>query len=294
MHGHPRVKFVSGEYAKFEKLVLPEGVIGPEAVTFGGVAAPGPYTMADQRILKYWNNGTHAGFSTMSEWECGGVSHADRSRLIGCGQPVDLSYYPNNDVLYISDAEFGILSVGMEGGLASVLVAGEYNNTNGIDVDLLTGNIYFSSVNFFALRTTYQKVSVLMSNLGDCGGPAVSIDGTFVLVPDNFNSRVLKYWLVGPKADTNEVLMNLPGKTNRIKRGETPGEFWVAASRWIDVKEGKMFASAGMRFNSDGVVLETIDFFAQYTDNQASVVQEKDGKLYVGSYLTNFIGVYSN
>lgn len=93
------------------------------------------------------NNCIYATFFFRSEWECGGVSHADRSRLIGCGQPVDLSYYPNNDVLYISDAEFGILSVGMEGGLASVLVAGEYNNTNGIDVDLLTGNIYFSSVN---------------------------------------------------------------------------------------------------------------------------------------------------
>lgn len=43
-----------------------------------------------------------------------------------CGKPVGLSYYPKNDLLYISDAFLGILSVGMEGGLASVLVEGEY------------------------------------------------------------------------------------------------------------------------------------------------------------------------
>lgn len=56
-------RFVSGEYAKFEKLVLPKGVSGPQAITIGGVAAPGPYaTVDDGTIVRWEGDSTPAGF----------------------------------------------------------------------------------------------------------------------------------------------------------------------------------------------------------------------------------------
>ncbi|MFS7972245.1 putative strictosidine synthase, six-bladed beta-propeller, TolB, strictosidine synthase region [Helianthus anomalus] len=138
-----------------------------------------------------------------------------------------------------------------------------------------------------------RRVSVLLSGLSGGGGPAVSSDGTFVLVPELGGSRISKYWLVGPKANTVELLLNNVGSPNKIKRAERFGEFWVALSVGFRPPT-PLTTPQGVRFNSNGVVLQTVSFATQFFNKSISIVQEQNGDLYVGSRLTNFIGVYSN
>ncbi|KAJ0527534.1 putative strictosidine synthase [Helianthus annuus] len=53
---------ISGQYAKFSKLDLPQGVTGPESAAFRGIIFPeGPFTtVTDGRILKW--QGPNVGF----------------------------------------------------------------------------------------------------------------------------------------------------------------------------------------------------------------------------------------
>lgn len=117
----------------------------------------------------------------------------------------------------------------------------------------------------------------------------VSSDGKFVLV-----FRISKYWLVGHKENTVEVLLNTNGNPNKIKRAEKAGEFWVSTARIGYMLPTPIIVPEGVRFNSTGHVLQTVPFVSQYSNNVTSLVQEKYGKLYVGSQFTNFVGVYSN
>ncbi|CAH1422357.1 unnamed protein product [Lactuca virosa] len=309
--------FVSGEYANFEKLVLPEGVIGPGAVTFGGLLAPGPFiTVTDGRIMKW--AGPTIGFvdfaytsPTRTKQFCDGTTDPEKGPI--CGRPMGLSFHPVTGLLYVTDAYFGLLVVGPLGGLATKL-AGGFKFANGIDIDLLTGHVYFSDASLtytpkdavkpgfipdssgrlLRYESLTGKLTVLLSGLSGGGGPVVSGDGKFLLVSEINSFRISKYWLVGPKENTVEVLLNTNGSPNKIKRGEKPEEFWVSTSRIGYVPPKAVIIPEGVRFNSTGYVLQTVPFVTQYSNNVTSLVQEKYGKLYVGSLFTNFVGVYSN
>ncbi|GKF24710.1 strictosidine synthase-like 11-like protein, partial [Tanacetum coccineum] len=93
-----------------------------------------------------------------------------------------------------------------------------------------------------------------------------------------YEIRILVGRPAGPKADT-ELLLNTAGNPRKITRAERFREFWVAVSVGI---------------NSDGIVLQTVSFATQYFNKIVNSVQERGGKLYVGSRLTNFIVIYSN
>ncbi|KAI3766984.1 hypothetical protein L2E82_17065 [Cichorium intybus] len=309
--------FVFGQYANFNKLELPQGVTGPGSVTFGGLLASGPFTtVTDGRIMKWL--GPTLGFvdfaytsPTRTKQYCDGTTDPDKGPT--CGRPLALSYHPVTGLLYIVDAYLGLLVVGPLGGCATQL-AGGFKFANGLDIDLLTGHIYFSDASLtYTIRDATQPgfipdstgrllryepltghVSVLLSGLSGGGGPVVSSDGTFVLVPELGSTRISKYWLVGPKENTAEVLLNTNGNPNKIKRGETPGEFWVATSRVGYMPPTPVILPEGVRFNSDGDVLETVGFVTEFSSNVTSLVVQHEGKLYVGSHFTNFIGVYYN
>ncbi|KAM0002258.1 putative strictosidine synthase transcription factor WD40-like family [Helianthus debilis subsp. tardiflorus] len=272
------IVIVSCQYDKFRKLELPQGVTGPESAAF-------------RELL------------LLTEDE-------DKGPI--CGRPMALSFQPITGRLYIADAYFGLLVVGPTGGLATQL-AGGFKFVTGVDVDLITGNVYFTDASLtYEIRNTTQpdfmpdstgrllrynpltrRVSVLLSGLSGGGGPVVSSDGTFVLVPELGGSRISKYWLVGPKANTVELLLNNVGSPNKIKRAERFGEFWVALSVGFRPPT-PLTTPQGVRFNSNGVVLQTVSFATQFFNKSISIVQEQNGDLYVGSRLTNFIGVYSN
>ncbi|KAI3726820.1 hypothetical protein L1987_66626 [Smallanthus sonchifolius] len=309
---------VSGQFAKFSKLELPQGVTGPESAAFRGLLflTEGPFTtVTDGRILKW--QGPNAGFvdfaytsPSRSKQLCDRTTDPNLGPI--CGRPMALSFQPTTGLLYIVDVYFGLLVVGPNGGLATQL-AGGFKFLTGVDVDLLRGDVYFSDATLtFDIRNTTQpgfkpdstgrflrynprtrQVSVLLSGLSGGGGPAVSHDGTFVLVPELTGNRISKYWLVGRRANTAELLLNNVGNPNKIKQAGRPGEFWVADSPGF-MPPTPLITPQGVRFNSNGVVLQTVSFATQFFNKTISLVQEQNGNLYVGSRGTNFIGVYSN
>ena len=60
-----------------------------------------------------------------------------------CGRPLALSFNYKTSDLYITDAFFGLLVVGFNGGLAT-LIPGGYKYLSGIDVESYTGNVYMT------------------------------------------------------------------------------------------------------------------------------------------------------
>ncbi|XP_076914406.1 protein STRICTOSIDINE SYNTHASE-LIKE 11-like [Bidens hawaiensis] len=309
---------VSGQFASFSKLELPPGVSSPESAAFREflLLTEGPYTSVfDGRIMKW--QGPNVGFVDFaytapgrSKQLCDGTTDPEMGPK--CGRPMALSFNPTTSLLYIADVFFGLLVVGPTGGLATQL-SGGYKFLTGVDVNLITGDVYFSDASLtFDIRNVTQpgfkfdstgrflrynpltkRVDVLLSGLWGGGGPSVSRDGTFVLVPELTGNRISKYWLVGPKANKAELLLSNVGNPNKIKRAGRFGEFWAALSVGF-MPPTPLITPLGVRFNSNGVVLQTVSFATQFFNKTISLVQEQNGKLYVGSRFTNFIGVYSN
>ncbi|GKA02836.1 zinc knuckle CX2CX4HX4C containing protein, partial [Tanacetum coccineum] len=185
--------------------------------------------------------------TSLSKKLCDGTTDPDLGPV--CGRPLALSYQQSTNLLYIVDAYIGLLVVGPIGGLATQLVGG-FKFLTGVDVNLKNGDVYFIDASLtYELRNTTQpgftadatgrllrynpfnkQVSVLLSGLNGGGGPAVSSDGRFVMVPELTGKQISKYWLAGPKANTAELLLNPSGNPNKIKRAIIGGEFWVAVS----------------------------------------------------------------
>ncbi|PWA91518.1 strictosidine synthase [Artemisia annua] len=306
---------VSGQFNIFSKYDLPTGVSGPTSAAFGALSK-GPFTTVnDGRILKWL--GSRIGFvdfayttSTRSKKLCDGTTDPDLGPV--CGRPLALSYQQSTSLLYIVDAYFGLLVVGPLGGLANQLVGG-FKFLTEVDVNLINGDVYFIDASLtYELRNITQpgftgdatgrllrynpvnkQVSVLLSGLNGGGGPAVSSDGRFVMVPEITVMRISKYWLAGPKANTTELLLNPSGNPNKIKRAGRVGEFWVAVSIG-NYPRRPLIEPQGVRINSDGVVLQTVSFATQFFNRSVTLVQEQGGKLYVGSPRTTYIGIYSN
>ncbi|XP_076936920.1 protein STRICTOSIDINE SYNTHASE-LIKE 12-like [Bidens hawaiensis] len=295
----------SNDYTTFKKLALPPSVTGPQSAVFGR-AGEGPYVaVADGRILKWKDPAT--GFVDFAYTSpnrakklCDGTNDLELGPI--CGRPVALSFNYKSGDLYITDAFFGLLVVGFNGGLATQL-SGGYKYLSGIDVESYTQNVYMTDASLvYDIRNMAQpgftpdstgrllkydpqttRVTVLMSGLSGGGGPSVSSDRKYVLVPDYMNKKIHRYWLQRPKHESNEVFMANFGSPKNIKRASSDGEFWVAAEK----------PSQGLRVNGTAMVLQTVPL-TQFFDTTVAVVQETNDALYVGSSHTDFVGVYMN
>lgn len=164
-----------------------------------------------------------------------------------------------------------------------------------------------------------KKVTVVLRGLAFANGVALSKDGSFLLVAETTTCKILRLWLSGPNAGSHDVFVELPGFPDNIRRNSN-GEFWVA----IHSKKG-LFAKlsltqtwfrdlvlrlpiSGPRLHSlftggtphatafklseSGEVLEVLEDKEGKTLRFISEVEEKDGKLWIGSVLMPFLGVY--
>jgi hypothetical protein len=127
-----------------------------------------------------------------------------------------------------------------------------------------------------------------MSGLAGAGGPSVSSDRNYVLVPESVNKRILRYWVQGPNEGTNEVFMTMTdfginGSPNNIKRAVGDGEFWVALEK----------QAQGLRVNESAMVQQSVPL-THFFNMTVAVVQVMNDALYVGSSHTDFVGVYTN
>jgi sugar lactone lactonase YvrE len=81
--------------------------------------------------------------------------------------------------------------------------------------------------NVYAFDPASGTTTRLMTGLNYANGVAVSKDGSFLLVAETSEYRILKYWLSGELQGSTEVLIdNLPAFPDNIKTGMN-GRFWV-------------------------------------------------------------------
>ncbi|GJX50991.1 six-bladed beta-propeller, TolB-like protein [Tanacetum coccineum] len=188
------------------------------------------------------------------------ISEDEEPTLLG--RPLALSFNYKSSDLYITDAFFGLLVVGFNGGLATQL-PGVYKYLSGLNVESYTRNVYMADASL-----TYD-----ISSMSGAGGPSVSSDRKYVLVPEYVKNRIQRHWLQGPKHDTNEVFVTDCGSPKSIKRAISDGEFWVAIEN-----QGQ---PQGLRVNGSAIVLETVPL-TQFMNMSPAVVQEGGNALYVG------------
>ena len=165
-----------------------------------------------------------------------------------------------------------------------------------------------------------KEVTVLQQGLAFANGVALSNDRSFVLVAESTNCRILRLWLHGPNVGTFDIFAELPGFPDNVRRNPK-GEFWVAIhaksgffGRWVlpnswigktllrlplNFKQlhslligGKAHATA-IKLSEEGKVLEVLEDSEGKTLRFISEVEEKDGKLWIGSVLMPFVGTYN-
>lgn len=231
-------------------------VQGPESIAFDALGR-GPYTGLADGTIVFWNGQSWVDFAYTSPNRseiCDRVASPTPFSYVRtehiCGRPLGLRFDKKTGDLYISDAYFGLLKVGPEGGLATSLVTEvegvPLRFTNDVDVDD-EGNVYFTESsslyprrNFLQLvfsgddsgkvlkyNTATKETTVLVRNIQFPNGISLSKDGSFVVFCEGVVGRLRKYWLKGDKAGTSEIVAILPGYPDNVRVNED-GDFWVA------------------------------------------------------------------
>ncbi|VAH25706.1 unnamed protein product [Triticum turgidum subsp. durum] len=205
------------------------------------------------------------------------------------------------------------MRVGPDGGEAEVLATGAggvpFNFVNGIDIDQVTGDVYFtdSSVTYprrfnteimmnadatgrlLKYDAVTKQVTVLKDGLPYPNGVAVSYDRTYVVVAHTVPCQAHRYYLQGPKAGHYELLADLPGYPDNVRR-DGKGGYWVA----LNQEKGRPGATTapvkhlvGVRLDGGGVEVEELTAAKGVT---LSEVTERKGQLWLGSVELDYIG----
>ncbi|KAL6651975.1 hypothetical protein ACP70R_010900 [Stipagrostis hirtigluma subsp. patula] len=293
---------------------------GPESVAFDG-AGEGPYSgVSDGRVLKW--NGQAAGWSTYAYSPGYDIRACTASRLrpaelteSRCGRPLGLRFHYGSGNLYIADAYKGLMRVGPGGGEATVLVTEAdgvpLRFTNGVDVDQVTGEVYFTDSSMNYRRSQHERVTatgdstgrllkydprtnqvtVLQAGITYPNGLAISADRTHLVVALTGPCRLLRHWIKGPKAGTSEILADLPGYPDNVRR-DRRGGFWVALHRERnELPFGPDSHLLAVRVGADGQVLQVMR--GPKSVRPTEVVERKGGKLYMGSVELPYVAVVS-
>ncbi|EAZ05772.1 hypothetical protein OsI_28006 [Oryza sativa Indica Group] len=314
---------VKTSHAQFAfHLPLPDGVTGAESLAFDS-SNHGPYTgVSHGRVLRW--GGAAAGWTTFAHHQdyrkipmCTTPVAPPEETESMCRRPLGLAFHDRTGDLYIADALH--MRVGPRGGEAEVLAAGEdgvpFNFVNGIDVDQATGDVYFTDSS-----TTYprrfnseimmnadatsrllkydaatKQVTVLRSGLPYANGVAVSRDGSHAVVAHTVPCQAFRYWIKGPNAGEYELLADLPGYPDNVRR-DARGGYWVALNQEkvrLDATAAAAVAPpakhlVGVRLDGDGVEVEELTTAKGVT---LSEVVERGGKLWLGSVELDFIGL---
>ncbi|TKV96132.1 hypothetical protein SEVIR_9G409500v4 [Setaria viridis] len=303
-------------------LPLPNGVTGAESLAFDR-RGQGPYAgVSDGRVLKW--GGSALGWTTFAYSPnyrkiplcTASVVPSEETERI-CGRPLGLQFFAKTGDLYIADAYHGLMKVGPDGGEAEVLATQAddgvtFHFVNGLDVDQATGDVYFtdSSTTYprrfnteimmnadatgrllkYDART--KQVTVLKAGLPYPNGVAVSNDRTHVVVAHTVPCQTFRYWLKGPKAGQYELMADLPGYPDNVRR-DAKGGYWVALNQEkarLDVAASAAPVKhlVGVRLSVDGVEVEE---FTAAKGVTLSDVAEKDGQLWLGSVELDYVGL---
>uniref|UniRef100_A0A5B7B917 Strictosidine synthase conserved region domain-containing protein n=1 Tax=Davidia involucrata TaxID=16924 RepID=A0A5B7B917_DAVIN len=165
-----------------------------------------------------------------------------------------------------------------------------------------------------------KKVTVVLQGLAFANGVALSKDGSFVLVAETTTCKITRLWLQGPNAGQFDIFAELPGFPDNVRRN-SKGEFWVALhakrgllAKWIisnswvgktllklplSFKQlhyllvGRKAHATAIKLSQEGEVLEVLEDSEGKSLRFISEVEEKNGKLWIGSVMMPFIGIYN-
>ncbi|KAH9615050.1 hypothetical protein KSS87_006731 [Heliosperma pusillum] len=172
---------------------------------------------------------------------------------------------------------------------------------------------------FMKYDKSTKEVTVLLRELAFPNGVVLSKDRSFVLVSETRLCRILRYWLKGPNTGKTETFAELPGYPDNIRRNPK-GEFWVGVhskkTRLADwILRNPWFGTSlllklplsfrqlhilfvgghhgiAMKLSSEGRVLEILEDVRGEVVRYISEVEERDGKLWIGSVMMPSIWVY--
>lgn len=164
-----------------------------------------------------------------------------------------------------------------------------------------------------------KETTVLVRNLQFPNGMSLSKDGSFFVFVEGSVGRLTKYWLKGEKAGTTEPMVLLPGFPDNVRTNEN-GEFWVAIHSRRTMYSLLLYSNTKVRsfllklpipakiqyllnvggwphamvvkYSPEGKLLKILEDRQGKVVKAVSEVEEKDGKLWMGSVLMPFIAVY--
>ncbi|GJN10257.1 hypothetical protein PR202_ga28336 [Eleusine coracana subsp. coracana] len=230
-----------------------------------------------------------------------------------CGRPLGLRFHRDSGYLYIADAYMGLMRVGPTGGEATVLAteaAGvPLSFTNGVDVDQVTGDVYFTSSSTTFTRAQHElvtytgdstgrvmkydprsnQITVIQSDVTYPNGIAISADRTHLIVSSTGPCKLLKIWIQGPKVGSFEVFADLPGYPDNI-RPDQKGGYWVALHREKNESpSGEDSHLLAIRIGANGQKLQ--DMRGSKNVRPTEAVEREDGTIYLGSVELPYIGI---
>lgn len=157
-----------------------------------------------------------------------------------------------------------------------------------------------------------KQVSVLLKNLKFPNDVAISEHGDFILFVETTTCKISKFWLKTSKGGSVEVVSELPGFPDNIKRNKK-GEFWVRVNSrrskflgwilsksWIrnnlakipfDITKAHSYTenigfgggSLAIRLSEDGHVVDILEDPKRKRWKFVSEVHEMNGNLWIGS-----------
>ncbi|XP_047051806.1 protein STRICTOSIDINE SYNTHASE-LIKE 10-like [Lolium rigidum] len=301
------------------RLPLPRGLLrGPESVAFDA-KGQGPYSgVSDGRILKW--NGDAVGWTTYS-YGPGYSSQACTASVLRpetatesqCGRPLGLRFHLKSGYLYVADAYKGLMRVAPGGGEATVLVTevdgAPLRFTNGVDIDQVTGEVYFTDSSMTYQRSQHEmvtrtgdstgrllrydprtgKVVVLQSDITYPNGLAISTDRTHLIISSTGPCKLLRYWIKGHKTGTMEVFANLPGYPDNV-RSDKRGGYWVALHREKnELPFGVNSHLLALRISGDGKIIE--EMRGPKSVRPTEIMERKGGRLFMGSVELPYVSV---
>ncbi|GLJ31772.1 hypothetical protein SUGI_0639110 [Cryptomeria japonica] len=165
-----------------------------------------------------------------------------------------------------------------------------------------------------------KQTKVLVQGLHFPNGLSLSKDKSFFVYAAD-SGRLSRYWLKGPKAGTTDTFAILPGFADNVRINEK-GEFWVALhcrrnaltyflgarpglrmlllrlpisaeQQYMGMVGGKVHGIIA-KYSSDGELLDVLEDTEGKVVKAVSHVEEKDGRLWIGSVLMPYIATLDN